>query len=141
MAKCLIQRWQLWYVLLVCVRDQVCMRSFFGLVLLMGCIDSKEKEPFAPNLHFYNKCCVLFRIRIRCSRKISGIDRCLSSCVYIKYKVAINQIFTAEKIFCLFQFFFISILKNGQVERTVLKKYSMSLSHGYIKGKFRSLIW
>ena len=30
--------------------------------------------------------------------------------------------FTAEKIFCLFQCFFISILKNGHVESTVLKK-------------------
>ena len=41
-----IQRWNLWCFLIVCVWGKVCMSRLFWLVLLIGCRDDKEKEPF-----------------------------------------------------------------------------------------------
>ena len=71
MAKWLIQRWQLWYVLLVCVWDKVCMGSFFWVVLLIGplvVINIIYFYVFAPvcmYLWIYHR--VLFHDMVRCT--------------------------------------------------------------------------
>ena len=83
MAKWPIQRQQLWYVLLVCVWDKVCMRSFFALVLLMGCRGGKEKEPFWPKPLLFITNCVLFCGKIRCSRKYRVLTDTSSLVSYI----------------------------------------------------------